>query len=236
MFYTPSGSDSQGNTLGSDRRTLTWDTEWWNLVSASQEQYLIFFSCPPIEREDKVLEEPRMRHYTRDLTSWTFRAGRGSRFPAESDVRMVQRRPTFAHTNTDNTGTREKFGFFNPKNRGDIDIPWYSWLFFTASSLFISSLSLIPVGIISKFRENKSTHEQRVWILCWMIFGIVIGTLAGWWTSVLDFRTNKVTGLPTWKKLGGKILFTIVFGAPGVGGYIMVGKMMREYGNCVLLF
>jgi hypothetical protein len=127
-------------------------------------------------------------------------------------------------------------GYFNPANRAEIAIPWYSYLFFTAISLLLGSISLLPIGLISKFREGGGTHEQRVWIACWTIFGFVIGTFAGFWTSVLDLKTFHGVGLNKWVKFLGKILFAAVFAAPGVGGFIMVGKMLREYGNCVSLF
>jgi hypothetical protein len=127
-------------------------------------------------------------------------------------------------------------GYFNRSNRAEINIPWYSYLFFTAASLLLGSLSLLPVGIISNFRRNHSTHEQRVFTLCWMIFGFVIGTLAGWFTSVMEFRTKKGIGFSKWVRFLGKMLFAMVFAAPGIGGFIVVGQMLREYGNCVTLF
>jgi hypothetical protein len=127
-------------------------------------------------------------------------------------------------------------GYFNPDNRAGISIPWYSYLFFTLISLLLGALSLLPVGIISMFHKRSSTPEQQVWILLWMIFGVVIGTLAGWWAAVLDFRSRSEKGWAGPVKFWGKMLFPIVFGAPGVGGFVMVGQMLQEYGNCVILF
>jgi hypothetical protein len=127
-------------------------------------------------------------------------------------------------------------GYFNRKNRAEINISPYSYLFFTATSLLLGSLSMLPVGLLSRFRRNKSTHEQRVWTLSWMVFGFVIGTFAGWWTSVLEFRSRKNEGFHNWVKFFGKMAFACVFAAPGLGGFIVVGKMLREYGNCVSLY
>jgi hypothetical protein len=127
-------------------------------------------------------------------------------------------------------------GYFNYKNRAEIAIPWWSYFFFTFISLLLGSISLLPIGLLSKFRERSSTHEQRVWIACWTVFGFVIGTFAGFWTSVLDLKTYHGIGLSKGVKFLGKILFAALFAAPGVGGFIMVGKMLREYGNCVNLF
>ncbi|TID27482.1 hypothetical protein E6O75_ATG00249 [Venturia nashicola] len=127
-------------------------------------------------------------------------------------------------------------GYFNYKNRAEIAIPWYSYFFFTAISLFLGSVSLAPIGYLSKFSKASSTHEQRVWISCWTIFGFVIGTFAGFWTSALEHRTYEGGGLSKGAKFFGKMSIATLFAAPGVGGFIMVGKMLREYGNCVTLF
>ena len=159
-------------------------------------EYRIFFSCPVIERTDKILQ-----------------------------TRVLSERPT-----------KTWGGYFNPENRAEIDIPWYSYLFFTFISLFIGALSLLPIGIISTFHENHSTNGQQAWILCWMFFGVIIGTLGGWWTSVLDFRSRREKGLGKRVKFLGKLLFALVFGVPGIGGFVVVGKMLRDYGDCVNLF
>jgi len=127
-------------------------------------------------------------------------------------------------------------GYFNYKNRADIAIPWYSYFFFTLISILLGSLSLLPIGFLSKLEKGSSTHEQRVWIVCWVLFGFVIGTFAGFWTSVLDLKTYDGVGLGKWVKFLGKLLFAVFFAAPGIGGFVMVGQMLRQYGNCVSLF
>ena len=38
--------------------------------------------------------------------------------------------------------------YFNPKNY----VPWYSYLFFMTIYLFVDSLSLLPIGILSTFQ------------------------------------------------------------------------------------
>ncbi|KAF2397674.1 hypothetical protein EJ06DRAFT_132453 [Trichodelitschia bisporula] len=130
---------------------------------------------------------------------------------------------------------KSNWKYFDPKLRAEVHIPAYTYIFFSFVCVGLGSLTLIPVGVISRFHENNSTHEQRVWIVSWTVFGIVIGTFAGWWTAILDFRTAGEDGFGKWVKLAGKILFALFFAAPGVGGFIMVGQMLREYGNCVSL-
>jgi hypothetical protein len=67
--------------------------------------------------------------------------------------------------------------YLDPDNRAEFPIPWYSYFFFTLSSLLVGFLTLIPMGVISKFHENHGTHPERIWIMCWIVFGAVIGTL-----------------------------------------------------------
>lgn len=125
--------------------------------------------------------------------------------------------------------------YLDRNNRADFPIPWYSYFFFTFASLFIGLLTLIPIGAISKFKENHGTHPERIWIVCWIVFGAVIGTLTGWWTEILETRSPKVKGLP----LGPRLLWrlpALIFAAPGIGGFIVVGQMLRQYGDCVTLF
>jgi hypothetical protein len=125
--------------------------------------------------------------------------------------------------------------YLDPQNRAEFAIPWYSYFFFTLSSLIVGFLTLIPMGVISKFHENHGTYPERIWIMCWIVFGAVIGTLTGWWTAVLETRSTKVEGLSVWPRLLWR-LPALIFAAPGIGGLFVVGQMLREYGNCVTLF
>jgi len=129
-----------------------------------------------------------------------------------------------------------RWGYFRRASRVELAIPWYSYLFFTAATLLVGSLTLVPLGIISKFHHGQSSRTQRVWILSWIVFGFAIGTLAGWFTSVLGFRTWEVDGFRRRVKVMAMIAFAAFFAAPGIGGFVMVGKMLRDYGDCVTLF
>jgi len=125
--------------------------------------------------------------------------------------------------------------FFRPSQRFDYSIPGHSYLIFVAVSLMLGATPLLPVGLFSKFRGNNSTHAQRVWSLCWMIFGTVIGTLTGFWCAILESRSDKDEELSWWRRFLLR-LPPLIFAAPGIGGYIVVGQMLRQYGNCVNLF
>jgi len=127
-------------------------------------------------------------------------------------------------------------GYFHPENRVDIYVPWYSYLFSTTIYLFVDSLSLLPIGILSRFRKNNSTNGQQAWILCWMVVGVVIGPIAVLLDFVLNFRNMGKKDLDETAKNGWLLLFALVFIVPGIGGFMVVGRMLREYGDCVNLF
>lgn len=80
----------------------------------------------------------------------------------------------------------------------------------------------IPIAIIwasSHFRSGQSTHAQRVWMMAWLAFGICYAPL------------GQVT-------YGGFFKWVQTFGyfAPSIGGFVVVGQMLMQYGICLELF
>ncbi len=93
----------------------------------------------------------------------------------------------------------------------------YSW----AGLLF----GLIPLGIVgalSGFHQNDSTFIQRGLTMIWLVLGIV----AGIWFKPRDTRNFN---------LGARIFRGVFFSAGPIGGMIVVGLMIQEYGICTLL-
>jgi hypothetical protein len=157
--------------------------------STNTVEYRIFFSCPMIERTDKILQ---------------------------TRVRLGQSKTTTFRS------------YF-----ANIDVPWHSWLFFMAIYLFVDSLSLLPIGILSRFRKNNSTNGQQAWILCWMVVGIVIGPIAGLLDCVLHYRSKTKKHLSRAGKTVVLLLLALM-SVSGIGGFVVVGRMLREYGDCAV--
>jgi hypothetical protein len=131
---------------------------------------------------------------------------------------------------------KRDIAFFHPDNRAETSIPPVTYIIFTAGSLMVGLLSLIPYGTLSHFREPRgSTHAEHVWTMIWLVFGVVIGTFAGFWSAACEYRGPNGEEMKWYKKWPLK-LAPLAFAAPGVGGFVVVGKMLREYGNCVSLF
>jgi hypothetical protein len=60
--------------------------------------------------------------------------------------------------------------------------------------------------------------------MAWLVVGQVSGILC------YDFMEEK----SKWHERGRLFaIFVILFGAPAIGGFVMVGLMMKEFGYCV---
>ena len=99
--------------------------------------------------------------------------------------------------------------------------------FHSLTKVTICSVSLIPYAInagLTRFDKGQSTHAQRVWTMTWLTFGVV---------HAIGIGSNNVT-----EKLGPNVMdviLSLVFCAPAVGGFVVVGQMLTEYGHCTLL-
>lgn len=117
----------------------------------------------------------------------------------------------------------------------DISYRWWLKLWLWLLQFLLSSISLIVVGCLSGFRSgSESTTAQRVWIITWLIVSMVAGLYADATASLF---------VPNYD-MGGYGLFDIVFESlvgvlllgglliPAVGGFVMVGRMVQDYGIC----
>jgi hypothetical protein len=83
----------------------------------------------------------------------------------------------------------------------------------------------IIIGALTRFDSRSSTGGECFWPMAWLVAGQVAGALmAGVLNGVDD--------------LGGRIILFIAgitLIVPAIGGFVTVGKMMKEFGNCVEL-
>ena len=103
------------------------------------------------------------------------------------------------------------------------DLPEYSSEYIsldTGTLIAGSIIGLVPTAIIgglSHFDAGHSTIAQRVWTMTWLAFG--------WYMGI---------AIPYLRDLRGKMVATMVlFGAPAIGGFVVVGQMLRSYGSCI---
>jgi hypothetical protein len=94
------------------------------------------------------------------------------------------------------------------------------------SSLILGiGVPLAIIGGISGFHKGSSTHAQRVWTMCWLAFGVFMGfteTYMSWAYSESQSES-------------GHLMFigmAATYGTPAIGGLVVVGQMISNYGVC----
>jgi uncharacterized membrane protein HdeD (DUF308 family) len=90
--------------------------------------------------------------------------------------------------------------------------------------------SILIIYSLTHFRKASSTVAQRVWIMYWFSFGSVIRFL---------YTENNPSDTTSGREITFSYLILIcalaLFLAPPIGGFIVVGKMLNEYGICSLI-
>ena len=113
------------------------------------------------------------------------------------------------------------------------------------TSWLTSLLSLAIYGGLSLFKARQATLAERVITMTWLAFGIVVGPTFTDYNAILSGYASQ-----GWGKDGGAsenkamrlwtraVSFAMlpVYGAASVAGFVIVGKMVREWGNCVDLY
>ncbi|KAF8883538.1 hypothetical protein BD779DRAFT_1539409 [Infundibulicybe gibba] len=119
-----------------------------------------------------------------------------------------------------------------------------------AICLAFGSIPIAIVGALSHFHSGQSTKAQRVWIMMWLVFGVVLGSMmavapvSGSLHIVKTPEANATTGTisrPPDEAASNEGAHATArsshffYGTPAVGGLIVVGKMLFEYGSCTEL-
>ena len=105
-------------------------------------------------------------------------------------------------------------------------ILWWSHLIFISVSL--------SVGLMSHFRREQSTVAQQVWIVTWLALRISLGPVAALFSAVLEYR-GRVRSLSEPKKFL-LLIGSLVLAVPAIGGFVVVGQMIRAYRDCISLY
>ncbi|KAL2862534.1 uncharacterized protein BJX67DRAFT_385557 [Aspergillus lucknowensis] len=99
-------------------------------------------------------------------------------------------------------------------------------------------LSLVPLtiaGVVSRFQAGSSSTLQRVVMMAWLVFG----TLGGVWFSsfLYGFQDayDELNTFPSIVDIRPILEFFIKGGVLALGGFVLVGKMINEYGACIYL-
>jgi hypothetical protein len=88
----------------------------------------------------------------------------------------------------------------------------------------VSVLPVAIVGALSGFHKGHSTVAQRVWTMAWLSFGILGPTFSIAFPVLYSIDRRGTLGI---------LAFMIFYAAPAVGGFVVVGQMLKSYGTCV---
>jgi hypothetical protein len=96
--------------------------------------------------------------------------------------------------------------------------------------LFLALAPIAIVGGLSHFHAGSSTVAQRAWTMSWLGSDIFAGFVLG--ASLVPADKQ---GIQKHRAFGILFAYTLIFNAPALGGFVVVGQMVKEYGSCIKL-
>lgn len=112
--------------------------------------------------------------------------------------------------------------------------------------VYISCLYIPIYGGLSQFRKQQSTRTQQIVTMIWLAFGILLGP---WVLSVDSFKTYIIQpdiysilimplSIPSSRLLITTLMgmLLLIYGAASIAGFVIVGKMIKDWGTCIQLY
>jgi hypothetical protein len=90
--------------------------------------------------------------------------------------------------------------------------------------LGITFPELFTILALSNFSGQQSTLAQRAWTVTWLVNGCVIGSVL----SSIAGTDSDFAETPMLTLCVGMVLY----GAPAIGGFVVVSQMLKAYGIC----
>ena len=106
---------------------------------------------------------------------------------------------------------------------------WNNLYLRRSTAIFIALPPLAIMGGLSRFQSGSSTLLQRVWTMLWLVWGI----LAPFVLSLYEFlsKNNRYR----YYRVFVEYFTLLVCFTPAIGGVIVVGQMLHQYGSSVNL-
>ena len=102
--------------------------------------------------------------------------------------------------------------------------------------LSIGSLPIVVVGALSRFDPGHSTVAQRVWMMLWLVMHIVVAPLINVYRIDTATTTAGYESFDAVAKLYAMTVYALPALVPAIGGMVVVGKMLIEFGGCARLY
>ena len=101
---------------------------------------------------------------------------------------------------------------------------------FTIAVFIFGAIPFIVIGVLTHFKKGDSTTAQRVWTMMWLVLGILFGLVseAGDWQGV---KYDSVEETNPQILLASRVICVGLYGFPAIGGFVVVGQMMKACGT-----
>ena len=102
------------------------------------------------------------------------------------------------------------------------------------STAAVIGIPFVIIGVLTGFHPGQSTKPERVWTMIWYVFGGYFG----WAIPIMlgDIEHDVKDGrIPPKATVVLRVFYALTCGVGTIGGLVMVGKMLKEYGNCIRL-
>ncbi|KAJ6443560.1 metallophosphoesterase [Purpureocillium lavendulum] len=119
----------------------------------------------------------------------------------------------------------------------DIHATWNSTrdVFIFLASFYVSVVPIAIVGGLSRFAPGQSATYQRVWTVMWLVLGAVVGNGLRPMSDAIEGRPilgstmrHHRTAIFWYSIIGVMAVYAVL----PIGGYVVVGQMIRDFGVC----
>ena len=77
------------------------------------------------------------------------------------------------------------------------------------------------IYLLSGYKKNHSTVAERAWMLSWVCAN-----------QISLFLYSMVLFVPKGDQSVLQLMWAVLFASPAIGGYVVVGKMLKQFGSC----
>lgn len=102
-----------------------------------------------------------------------------------------------------------------------------------------TSVGFLPfaiIGPLSHFENGESTKAQRGWTMAWLVVGITFGSQC---YEIIENLSSNVASSNSFNFFRVPLLNVLViltYGVAMIGGMVVVGQMLIDYGSCVRMY
>jgi hypothetical protein len=102
------------------------------------------------------------------------------------------------------------------------------FLIYFSLFLILAILPYVFISILSGFRKGDSTSAQRGWLMSWLVFN-QISSFFGF-----SFAISDGNDIANPELAAGLVALYLLWSTPAIGGFVVVGRMLLEFGTCSL--